>query len=656
MKYIILIVLFPCLSFTSFSQHERDDPKLIIRGCGLSDSLVVNSITKNVFSVRKKNFDILIEIGDFWKRNDKNDRAIFYYMRAKQMALLLNSLGNVRFAQYHIMSTQPLTKDTELLKYFEDSYSEEQKLNSLSVRNLAYLGLQLSKYYYESYKFKKSMHWSLKALGVKNGEIPLDLRAHLLNQSALCLIQIGDNEKGLEQLKKIDKINHAQIDPISLASIELNKGMAYLFIGDLSKAEENLVSSYKRALELKTDKVLSTVCFNLSELEYLKGDVKNALSYVDSSIVYSRLSKNHLGLLNSLYFKGMLQLNQKQFKECKQSIDAFETELGKHYDLEHATYLNELKAEYFHSIGEIEKAYQLKCKFIELADKLRGKSQQIQIANMTSEFEEKQLEDKLFIQKKDFEIKQKNLMAKKERFEKWIFVLTSCILLVILLFSVYVLMNKSLNRKKYTHRLIARIDEEKRKISSDLHDHIGHMLVMLKYHLKRNFMDSENGLNSTQIEVESILNETRKLSYEFYPQKIIVHGFILSIESLIEAVNADDELKITHSLNPDLEKLSIQEKNNLYRIVQEMIQNTIKYSKANAANLRIEIKEKVVKIEYVDNGVGIKQKYLHSIGKKETLFFSIRERVDILKGKFNYFSEKNSGLKYLVSFESNFGS
>ena len=64
----------------------------------------------------------------------------------------------------------------------------------------------------------------------------------------------------------------------------------------------------------------------------------------------------------------------------------------------------------------------------------------------------------------------------------------------------------------------------------------------------------------------------------------------------------------------------------------------------------------MLQIEYVDNGVGIKQKYLHSIGKKETLFFSIRERVDILKGKFNYFSEKNSGLKYLVSFESNFGS
>ena len=147
--------------------------------------------------------------------------------------------------------------------------------------------------------------------------------------------------------------------------------------------------------------------------------------------------------------------------------------------------------------------------------------------------------------------------------------------------------------KKLAQLIIQKQDEEKQRISRDLHDDLGQELSYLK-------MNTEL-MNKPA--VDRILNKIRAISYNLSPIKIIDSSIKdLLTELIIEAEKSN--LFFSYEID-DVFIKSNEVKINLYRIVQEALSNIIKHAKAENVRITLKKKDAYLIVEIQDNGIGI---------------------------------------------------
>ena len=138
-----------------------------------------------------------------------------------------------------------------------------------------------------------------------------------------------------------------------------------------------------------------------------------------------------------------------------------------------------------------------------------------------------------------------------------------------------------------------------------------------------------------QEEIRSISHELSDAAYSKF------HNFINSINDLLKETNTSSGLEIAFNYNEDVEwdTLSGDTKINLYRILQECLQNIVKHAKATKVELDFEYGEGMLKIHINDNGQGFDvRKAKKGIGQK-----NIKSRVQKLNGTWNVESAPGQG-------------
>ncbi|NNK29995.1 MAG: sensor histidine kinase [Flavobacteriaceae bacterium] len=189
-------------------------------------------------------------------------------------------------------------------------------------------------------------------------------------------------------------------------------------------------------------------------------------------------------------------------------------------------------------------------------------------------------------------------------------------------------------------------NSEKKRISEELHDGVlgamnGIRMVLLGLNKKNDDSavnmrgEALEKLKEVQEEIRSISHELNHASYRKF------HNFINSINDLLKETMAASDLEIAFNYNEDVEwdSLSGDTKINLYRIIQESLQNIIKHANASKVDLDFERLEDLLKIRISDNGKGFDvRKAKKGIGQK-----NIRSRVQKLNGTWNVESTRGGG-------------
>jgi ligand-binding sensor domain-containing protein/two-component sensor histidine kinase len=185
--------------------------------------------------------------------------------------------------------------------------------------------------------------------------------------------------------------------------------------------------------------------------------------------------------------------------------------------------------------------------------------------------------------------------------------------------------------KKITKLIIKKQDEEKYRISRDLHDDLGQALSFLK-------MNTEQK-NKSHVDV--LLNKVRAISYNLSPVKLIDSSIKdLLIELIIEAEKSDVFFSY------EIENIPIKDndlKINLYRIAQEAINNLIKHAKAKNAKIALTEMDSMLFLEIQDDGIGMTQGNINTtIGLS-----SMKERSDVIGANFSI-KDTNKGTHIVV--------
>jgi signal transduction histidine kinase len=195
--------------------------------------------------------------------------------------------------------------------------------------------------------------------------------------------------------------------------------------------------------------------------------------------------------------------------------------------------------------------------------------------------------------------------------------------------------------------LIESQEQERRRISRELHDDLGQELALAKVKLDRLIEDSHRsaqpGLTDLSNQLSSISARAREILHGLYPSQLEYVGLSAAVKRLCDEIGRGKRLRIrlaVSRLPPLPPSISLC----LYRIVQEALHNVMKHSFANNVEVRLAADDERVLLRIADDGVGFDLSH-----KTEGLGLpSMRERVRSVGGTIEIASSPKSGTQIEV--------
>ncbi len=198
---------------------------------------------------------------------------------------------------------------------------------------------------------------------------------------------------------------------------------------------------------------------------------------------------------------------------------------------------------------------------------------------------------------------------------------------------------------------------EKKRLSKEIHDGIGPVLSSIKLGVDNVINKNPNeaitkSLHDISLQISEVAHDIRQISHALMPASLTDFGLITAIENLISRIADSGTIKFTtkFEISDDDEVFSKEQELNLYRIIQEAINNGIKHGKAQNFAIEISKQKDHTLMIITDDGTGIEvtKKSKSGIGLK-----NMRSRVASMNGRFSSKAIRPSGLQIKVKLPLN---
>lgn len=207
---------------------------------------------------------------------------------------------------------------------------------------------------------------------------------------------------------------------------------------------------------------------------------------------------------------------------------------------------------------------------------------------------------------------------------------------------------KSIHEKKLRDAIFLTKEREQKRIAQELHDDIGSSLTVIKFGIHQlNISDRKK--SNLKSSLTFIIKKIRNLSNELSPSVLEEFGLINALKNLINNISESTSLLATFDSNiKELVGFSMETEISIYRIVQELLTNILKYANANNVNIGFHIEKDKMSLCIQDDGIGFipeKNKYKNqSFG-----LMNIESRVEYLNATIEY--RKNTPRGTIVNIE-----
>ncbi len=237
------------------------------------------------------------------------------------------------------------------------------------------------------------------------------------------------------------------------------------------------------------------------------------------------------------------------------------------------------------------------------------------------------------------------------------------ILVVLLLsFLIYALYRRQISylkaqkiqKEKFTQQLMESMENERTRIAKELHDAVGQDLLIIKNLSSlaiqnKNEKARDNYLDYISGKSQNTIDEIRQISRNLRPYLIDRLGLTKAIEAMIEDLDKVSDITfLFHSNNID-RYFTKQDAIQIYRVIQESVNNIIKHSGASEAVITIVLNKDSILITIKDDGIGIEGYEKTSTSQFGFGLSGIMERVRILKGKIDIKSTPNNGTNIFIT-------
>jgi two-component system, NarL family, sensor histidine kinase UhpB len=152
-------------------------------------------------------------------------------------------------------------------------------------------------------------------------------------------------------------------------------------------------------------------------------------------------------------------------------------------------------------------------------------------------------------------------------------------------------------------------EEERRRLSRDLHDEIGQRLTAVLLYLKRMTATADDstraGLVEAQIEVRNALDEVRRVLLELRPQALELLGLVSALRELAAGVSRQTAVPIECRFGEPFPRLIPAEEVTVYRVAQEALTNVVRHAGASCAFISLNHTSQSLTLCVGDDGCGL---------------------------------------------------
>lgn len=541
---------------------------------------------------------------------DKSDLAAVYFLLGKYEAENFNKKGQA-FEYY-----------TRAKEYYEISG------DTTMIRNV---DLLIAERYSDAGMYQEAIDIYEEALEYYQIEQNIYKTTHIQNDVGKIYLEKGDAEKGLVYLNQALKGNEILKDTLLLIEFLFNKIQFYEQLNELDSALLVSFDAFKISNRIEDKSNISKCLYRIGYLNKLKSNYQKGIKYLQES---EKLASNKP-------FNEQRRDIYKQLAICHSNIDDYKT------------------------------AFIYNQKYAELNDSILNLARTQSIDNLTIKYESKEKNIKL----KSLEIDKASAEAQNEQQKRALYFLAVGLILLLLL--LYYIINfyrekeraddiirqqkEEINNQKIRElegnmkissmqSMLEGQEIERERIAKDLHDSLGGLLstIKLQFGSVRNKMKPVENLTeykSANKMLDIAVAEVRTISQNLQPGALAQLGLIPAINDLFNRF--DDE----HYPTIDFQHYDIPEKMDsmvalsMYRIIQELLYNSIKHANANEILIQINSEDNDLVLQFEDDGIGFD---LDKLKRKGMGLENIKSRVTYLKGDISFDTKHGEGTSVLI--------
>lgn len=518
----------------------------------------------------------------------------------------------------------------------------------------------LGKRYIGAGKLQEAREVADRGLGLYQGEKESPLASGFYNITAITFHHMHELDSALTYYLKAVEVLEAKNDTLKAAFIRFNIGNIFLSYRDWHQANEHFEILLDANIKYKDSTYLAGVLSALSATQFEMGNLKQSEIYAHNALEVAMKRKDALGQMLALRQIGQLANSngdiEAAIKNYLQALSIAE-KIGMPYylalikmnlceaysksgnfdeaisvgtaSLEHAKdpgFSTQLPTvyRYLSEAYEGNKDYKNALKYLNLATELKDE---------TSSEENKKIVNELLVkyeaEKKDRRIAEQKLDISENKKRNNLYLSLGSIALLIIFFLLGMLwlrrkLNKSrlkqLEQEKEQEFLLAIVEgeeQERGRISNALHDSISNILFNCKLSLSSllNVIPAYAGKIGENISLlDNVREETRRMSHNLLPLDLDKNSLSNALKTYIDRINdSTPEVEVFfQSYGEEKNKLSGKRKMILFRAIQELTGNAVRYANAKEIATQLFFEADHLKISIEDDGKGFEPKQSQS--------------------------------------------
>lgn len=198
-------------------------------------------------------------------------------------------------------------------------------------------------------------------------------------------------------------------------------------------------------------------------------------------------------------------------------------------------------------------------------------------------------------------------------------------------------------------------EQERTRLAKDLHDGLGGMLSGIKYSfqiMKGNMVmtpDNQQAFERSMDMLDSSIKEMRRVAHNMMPEALVKFGLDTALKDFCKDINQSGALRVVYqSLGMDSVQIGQSTAIAVYRIVQELLNNTMKHAGAAVAIVQLSRTETGINITVEDDGKGFDPVILKQA--KGIGWTNLQSRVEYLNGKMDVRTSPGNGTSVNIEF------
>lgn len=639
LRSAVMLIVFSALGNPALAQADALSPA---RTLALPDDTTkVLKLSDLCFAYRRINADSARSFGETALRLAKQ----LHYSRGEAQAY--NDLAILRIDRSDFNAADSLLRRSLVLRtQLGDSAGMAAVHNKLGI------------IYQARFMLEDALDENLQALRIYERIGPPAHEATLLNNIAILQFNLNRLPAALATHQRAADIRRSIGDEAGLAASLGNMANVETQLGDTAAAINNYQSAitYFREKDLRVE--LAVQLNNLAGIFMARDQLEQAAANYNEALAIRTEAGDRKGMASSLIGMGGTRLRQGRMAEARRylsrglamarSVDARSEQMQALMDL----------ARLYAKLNVGDSSFFFHQQYVALKDSVFNADMSERLAQAETKFETEKKELQIQVQRTEIA----ELERKSERRKLWLVTALGGSVLVMLVALLLVQVQRRHARARHDAAIISEreaglrgvleaTEGERKRIARELHDGVGQQLTGLNFRLEELAAKVENNQpisSGTIKEALSISHDTgrevREIAHSMMPRALGELGLNAAMADMLKRMLGNSAISYELDHYGLEERLPVEMEVGLFRITQELVQNTLKHAQARHVDVQLLKNQGHLVLNYEDDGKG----FNGARGGEGIGLRNIRERVHALRGKVTIGDGDHTGMRATI--------